>query len=68
MDKRDRITIYPIGGLGEIGLNCLYLETEKTGVLIDCGLMFPDSFHYGVDVVIPRLDFIISKKKTNCRQ
>ncbi len=62
MDKRDRVTIYPIGGLGEIGLNCLYLETQDTGVLIDCGLMFPDTFHYGVDVVIPRLDFIISKK------
>jgi ribonuclease J len=60
--EQERVTIYPIGGLGEIGINCLYLETETTGVLIDCGLMFPDTFHYGVDVVIPRLDFIISKK------
>ncbi len=61
-EQRDKVTIYPIGGLGEIGLNCLYIETNDTGILIDCGLMFPDTFHYGVDVVIPRLDFIVSKK------
>ncbi len=61
-NEKERVTIYPIGGLGEIGINCLYLETEETGVLIDCGLMFPDTFHYGVDVVIPRLDFILSKR------
>ncbi len=60
---KERVTIYPIGGLGEIGLNCLYLESGETGVLIDCGLMFPDTFHYGVDVVIPRLDFIVERRK-----
>ncbi len=57
-----RVTLYPVGGFGEIGLNCLYMETDNTGVLIDCGLMFPDTFHYGVDVVIPRLDFIVEKR------
>ncbi len=60
--ERDRVSLYPIGGFGEIGINCLYMETENSGVLIDCGLMFPDTFHYGVDVVIPRLDFIVSKR------
>lgn len=58
----NRLTIYPLGGLGEIGLNCLLLETEHSRILIDCGLMFPDDFHFGVDVVIPRLDFILEKK------
>jgi ribonuclease J len=62
MDNEKRLTLYPIGGLGEIGLNCLLLETAESAVLIDCGLMFPDDFHYGVDVVIPRLDFILEKK------
>ncbi len=56
------LTFYPLGGLGEIGMNCMLLETEKSAVLIDCGLMFPDDFHYGVDVVIPRLDFVLEKK------
>jgi ribonuclease J len=62
MDNEKRLTLYPIGGLGEIGLNCLLLETAESAILIDCGLMFPDDFHYGVDVVIPRLDFILEKK------
>lgn len=62
MDNEKRLTLYPIGGLGEIGMNCLLLETAQSAVLIDCGLMFPDDFHYGVDVVIPRLDFIREKK------
>ena len=62
MDTEKRLTLYPIGGLGEIGLNCLLLETAKTAVLIDCGLMFPDDFQYGGDVVIPRLECITAKK------
>jgi ribonuclease J len=61
-DDDTRLTIHPIGGLGEIGLNCMLLETRDSAVLIDCGLMFPDDFHYGVDVVIPPLEFIRDKK------
>ena len=61
-ERENKVTIYPLGGLGEIGLNCMLLEAKDSAVLIDCGLMFPDDFHYGIDVVIPRLDFIIEKK------
>ena len=59
MDRDNAVTLSPIGGLGEIGMNCLLMETASTAVLIDCGLMFPDDFHYGVDVVIPRLETIL---------
>ncbi|MCF8104003.1 MAG: ribonuclease J [Desulfohalobiaceae bacterium] len=62
MKKNSQLTIYPLGGLGEIGQNCLLLETENTAVLIDCGLMFPDDFHFGVDVVIPRLEFVLQRR------
>lgn len=57
-----RLTVYPIGGFGEIGMNCLLLETASSAAIIDCGLMFPDELHYGVDVVIPRLEFLYEKK------
>ena len=57
------LTVYPVGGFGEIGLNCLILESNNDAILIDCGLMFPDDFHYGVDVLIPSLDFILKKKE-----
>ncbi len=56
------LTITPLGGLGEIGLNCQLWETNKGMVMIDCGLMFPDDYHLGIDVVIPRFDSVIDKK------
>ena len=46
--------IVPLGGLGEIGLNCLALEYEGRLLVIDAGLMFPDPATMpGVDLVIP---------------
>jgi len=48
------IRIVPLGGLGEIGLNCLALEYEDRLLVIDAGLMFPDPATMpGVDLVIP---------------
>ena len=47
------LNITPLGGLGEIGLNCQLWETSGGVVMVDCGLMFPDDAHLGVDVVIP---------------
>ncbi len=55
-------TITPLGGLGEIGLNCQVWSTADSTVLIDCGLMFPDDYHLGVDVVIPRFDHILLQR------
>ncbi len=31
-------------------------------LVVDCGLMFPDDYLLGVDVVIPRFDYILEKK------
>ena len=47
------LNITPLGGLEEIGLNCQLWETSGGVVMVDCGLMFPDDAHLGVDVVIP---------------
>ncbi len=56
------LTITPLGGLGEIGLNCQLWESNDGCVMFDCGLMFPDDFHLGIDVVIPRFDSILERK------
>lgn len=56
-------TLYPFGGLGEIGMNCMAYATERSMALVDCGLMFPEDYHFGVDVVIPCFDRIIENKK-----
>lgn len=58
----DQVTLTPLGGFGEIGMNCLALETEQDMVIVDCGLMFPDEILYGVDVIIPRMDFILERR------
>ncbi len=63
MDSDDNyVRLTPLGGLGAIGQNCMVMETKDCMVVIDCGLMFPDDSHLGVDVVIPRFDYIIKNK------
>lgn len=57
------ISLYPLGGLGEIGMNCMAYKTERSMALVDCGLMFPEDHHFGVDVVIPCFDFIVENKE-----
>lgn len=47
------ITITFLGGLGEIGRNCMVLECEGKLLLLDCGLMFPELEHLGVDLILP---------------
>jgi len=47
------ITITFLGGLGEIGRNCMVLELEDKLLLLDCGLMFPELDMPGIDLVLP---------------
>jgi ribonuclease J len=58
------ITLYPLGGLGEIGMNCMLYKTDRSMVMVDCGLMFPEDYHFGVDVVIPCFDFVLKNKSS----
>jgi ribonuclease J len=42
-----------LGGLGEIGRNCMAIEQGNRVLLIDVGLMFPDADMHGIDLVLP---------------
>lgn len=42
-----------LGGLGEIGRNCMVIEQDNRLLLIDCGLMFPNADMHGIDLVLP---------------
>src|SRR2546423_4257240 len=42
-----------LGGPGEIGRNCAAFELDGKIVLLDCGLMFPEAEHLGVDLILP---------------
>ncbi len=61
-DASPYVTLTPLGGLGEIGLNCMTLTTPEGMVMLDCGLMFPSDYHLGVDIIIPRFDSVLERK------
>jgi ribonuclease J len=52
------LRVVPLGGLGEIGLNCLVLQCGGEAIAIDCGVMFPDASLLGIDLVIPELEYL----------
>lgn len=54
----DEIRLLPIGGLGEIGLNMMAVEHRGSILLIDCGLMFPESSMHGIDLVLPDIEVL----------
>jgi len=58
----DRIRILPLGGLGEIGLNLMVVECNGALVLIDCGLMFPEAYMPGIDLVIPDVSVLEARR------
>jgi ribonuclease J len=47
------VRLIPLGGLGEIGLNMMLVESGDDILAVDCGLLFPDDEMPGVDYVIP---------------
>ena len=52
-DSASPVKIYFLGGLGEIGRNCMVIEQNDQLLMIDCGLMFPDADMHGIDLVLP---------------
>ena len=57
-----KLRIIPLGGLGEIGKNMTVLEYGRNMIIVDCGLMFPDSEMYGIDLVLPQFDYVIENQ------
>jgi ribonuclease J len=51
-----------LGGLGEIGRNCMAIEQGGGGarniLIIDCGLMFPGADMHGIDLVLPDFTYL----------
>ena len=58
VDEGATLRITPLGGVGEIGLNCLVIEYGGDAIAIDCGVMFPDTSMLGVDLVIPETAYL----------
>jgi len=47
------LRITPLGGLGEVGRNMSVLELNRKLLIVDCGVLFPEDNHPGVDLILP---------------
>ena len=56
------VRLIPLGGLGEIGLNMMLVESGEDLIAIDCGLMFPDDELPGIDHVIPDFTYALARR------
>ena len=60
MKKKERkLKIIPFGGMGEIGKNMFAFEYEDEILLVDGGLAFPDADMLGVDILVPKIDYVV---------
>ncbi|ANV98161.1 ribonuclease J [Helicobacter enhydrae] len=58
LNSKSKVRITPLGGLGEIGGNMTIIETEKSAIIIDVGMSFPDESMHGVDILVPDFSYL----------
>ena len=56
------LEVVALGGLGEFGMNMMAVSWEDTTILIDAGVMFPEPDQLGVDLIIPDMTFVESRR------
>jgi len=47
-----------LGGLGEVGRNMTVFEYDGRLLVVDCGVLFPEDYQPGVDLILPDFDYI----------
>ncbi len=56
------VDVVPLGGLGEFGLNMMAISCGDTTIVVDAGAMFPEADQLGVDLIVPDLAYLESRK------
>jgi len=61
MAKQDdrKLEYIPFGGLGEIGKNMAAFRYGDEILMVDGGLAFPDADMLGVDILVPKIDWLV---------
>jgi ribonuclease J len=52
------LRIIPLGGIGEIGRNMTVFEIDGKILIVDCGVLFPEEHHPGIDVILPDFGYL----------
>ena len=58
----EMLKVIPLGGLGEIGLNMMAIAYGDYVIVVDSGLMFPEDYMPGIDLVIPDFQYLRERK------
>ncbi len=61
-EKQKKLSIIPLGGIGEIGKNMFVVHYQQEIIILDAGLMFPEEEMLGVDIVIPDISYVLEHK------
>lgn len=59
MNFDDAVRVVALGGVGDIGKNMTLIAQRDSMIAVDCGLMFPDEEHPGVDVILPDFTYVM---------
>jgi ribonuclease J len=58
---QDAVRIVALGGLGEVGRNMTVIEYAGRLLIVDCGVLFPEDHHPGVDLILPDFEYITER-------
>ncbi len=58
----NKLSVIPLGGLGEFGMNIMALRYGDDIIVLDAGMMFPDDELLGVDIVTPDLTYLVDNR------
>ncbi len=62
-DAVNGMRLIPLGGLGEIGMNCFVFEYEDEILIVDCGMLFSDLDDFGVEFIVPEFSYLRDRRE-----
>ena len=55
---KNGVRVIALGGLGEVGRNMTVIEHAGRLLIVDCGVLFPEDHHPGIDLILPDFEYI----------